>query len=214
MSECCYSSKGLSRRIRTSASGYLSGPIVAVPVPLAVYRIHGENLFHSPGSEIRVERIERRIKTFGILVEGMKNWLTTHGHNLNEPGVTEFFVQWSLSQEADEFAIRPPGRFRFFWHLFRYNYYFAPRLTWRLMLVNYVTAFGALALGYKHVYLIEIGCSASDAFWETVYNNSYAHRLIEASHTIAFLSQFVYIPCSAIKLNECFARRYMDWQEG
>ena len=93
-------------------------------------------------------------------MEGMKNWLTTHGHNLNEPGVTEFFVQWSLSQEADEFAIRPPGRFRFFWHLFRYNYYFAPRLTWRLMLVNYVTAFGALALGYKHVYLIDDWISA------------------------------------------------------
>jgi glycosyltransferase involved in cell wall biosynthesis len=152
--------------LRIQADSHLSGlviflaPIVAVPVPLAVYRIHGENLFHSPGSEISVERRERRIKTFGILVEGMKNWLTTHGHSLNEPGINEFFVQWSLSQEADEFAIRPPGRFRFFWHLFRYNYYFAPRLTWRLMLVNYVTAFGALALGYKHVYVIDDWISA------------------------------------------------------
>jgi glycosyltransferase involved in cell wall biosynthesis len=143
------------------ADSYLSGlviflaPIVAVEESLAVYRVHGANLFHSPGSEFSAERAHRRIKTFNTLTEGMKSWLTKNGHDLRQRDVHAFFMQWFLTREADEFTILRPGRLRLFWHLWRYNYYFAPRMSWRHLLVNYANAFGSLVVGYKHLHLIE-----------------------------------------------------------
>jgi hypothetical protein len=70
-------------------------------------------------------------------------------------------MQWFLTREADEFTISAPGRLRLFWHLWRYNYYFAPRLSWRHLLVNYINAFGALVLGYRHLHLIDDGIAAA-----------------------------------------------------
>ena len=143
------------------ADSHLSGliiflaPIVAIDEPLAVYRVHGANLFYSPGSQYSAERTQRRIKTFDTLTEGMKAWLQANGHDLNQRDVRAFFTQWLLTREADEFRVLTPGRLRLFWHLWRYNYYFAVRMTWRHLLVNYITLFGSLVVGYKHLYLIE-----------------------------------------------------------
>jgi glycosyltransferase involved in cell wall biosynthesis len=143
------------------ADSHLSGliiflaPIVAIDESLAVYRVHGANLFHSPGVEFSAERTQRRIKTFNALSEGMKAWLKTNGHDLSQRDVRAFLMQWFLNREADEFKVSMPGRLRLFWHLWRYNYYFAMRMSWRHLLVNYMTAFGSLVVGYKHLYLIE-----------------------------------------------------------
>lgn len=148
------------------ADSHLSGliifvaPIVAVEESLAVYRVHGANLFYSPGAEFNAERTRRRIQTFRTLTEGMKAWLAAHGHGASERDVRAFFMQWFLTREADEFTISTPGRLRFFRHLWRYNYYFAPRLSWRHLLVNYINAFGALVLGYRHLHLIDDGIAA------------------------------------------------------
>jgi glycosyltransferase involved in cell wall biosynthesis len=143
------------------ADSHLSGliiflaPIVAIEESLAVYRVHGTNLFYSPGAPFSADRIRRRIKTFDALTEGMKDWLRRNGHDLSRPDLRAFFMQWFLSREADEFTISVPGRLRLFWHLCRYNYYFATRLTWRHLFVNYLNAFGALVLGYRHLHLID-----------------------------------------------------------
>jgi len=147
--------------LRVQADSHLSGliiflaPIVALEESLAVYRVHGGNLFHAPGSELSVERTKRRIETFRILIEGMKDWIRSSGRNLEEPNLQAFFMQWFLTQEADQFTILPPGRLQLFRHLWRYNYYFAPRLTRRHLLVNYIHALGSLALGYRHLYLVD-----------------------------------------------------------
>ena len=143
------------------ADSYLSGlviflaPVVAIEESLTVYRVHGANLFYAPGAQFSAERTQRRIKTFVTLIEGMKAWLTKNGHDLRERDVHAFFMQWFLTREADEFTLLAPGRLRCFWHLWRYNYYFAPRMSWRHLLVNYANAFGSLVVGYKHLYLIE-----------------------------------------------------------
>lgn len=57
---------------------------MAVQEALAVYRVRGRNLFHSPGAEFSAERTERRIETFGILTRGMKAWLEAKGYDLKE----------------------------------------------------------------------------------------------------------------------------------
>src|SRR5277367_3728913 len=105
------------------ADSHLSGliiflaPIVAIDESLAVYRVHGANLFHSPGAEFNAERTQRRIQTFNTLTEGMKAWLKANGHDVSQKDVRAFFMQWHLTREADEFTISMPGRLRFFRHL-------------------------------------------------------------------------------------------------
>lgn len=151
----------IPEELTIQADSYLSGliiflaPIVAVDQSLAVYRVHGANLFYSPGSQFNAERTRRRIRTFKTLTEGMKTWLTKNGHDLRQRDVRAFLTQWFLTREADEFTLLTPGRLRFFWHLWRYNYYFAARMSWRHLVVNYINAFGSLVVGYKHLYLIE-----------------------------------------------------------
>jgi glycosyltransferase involved in cell wall biosynthesis len=143
------------------ADSHLSGliifvaPVVAIEEALAVYRVHGGNLFHSPGAQFSADRTRRRVETFQTLAEGMKEWLASNRRDVSQRDVRAFLAQWQLTWEADEFTISTPGRLRIFWHLWRYNYYFAPRLSWRHLLVNYINAFGSLMLGYRHLHLID-----------------------------------------------------------
>ena len=147
--------------LKIQADSHLSGliifvaPVVAVDEALAVYRVHGGNLFHSPGAEFNAERTRRRVATFAILAQGMKAWLAANGFDLGQQDVRAFFAQWELTREADEFTLEMPGRWRLFWHLWRYNYYFAPRMSWRHMAVNYLNAAGALLLGYRHLHFVD-----------------------------------------------------------
>jgi glycosyltransferase involved in cell wall biosynthesis len=139
------------------ADGHLSGlaiflaPVVAIEEPLAVYRQHGDNLFHTVGSDFDAVRFARRHATREILIDGMKGWLKANGYDAEEPNTRAWFTQWFLTQERDEFTLRPPGRLQCFRHLCRYTFYFAPQLSKRHMLVNYLNAFGTLVVGYEHV---------------------------------------------------------------
>src|SRR5580704_1258882 len=148
--------------LRIQADSHLSGliiflaPIVAISEPLAVYRVHGSNLFFAQDAEgFTSERTQRRIATRETLIKDMKSWLKAHGFDLRDRNIRAFFMQWFLCQEADGFAGRTPGRLRFFRHLWRYNYYHWPRLSWRHLVVNYYHAFGSLVVGYKKFYLLD-----------------------------------------------------------
>jgi glycosyltransferase involved in cell wall biosynthesis len=151
----------IPEELTIQADSHLSGlvifvaPVVAIDEALAVYRVHGANLFHSPGAQFNADRTRRRVETFKTLAEGMKEWLAANGRDVSQRDVRAFLAQWQLTWEADEFTIATPGRLRIFWHLWRYNYYFAPRLSWRHMLVNYINAFGSLILGYRHLHFID-----------------------------------------------------------
>ncbi len=144
------------------ADSHLSGliiflaPIIAIGESLAVYRVHGNNLFFAQDTEdFTAERARRRIATRDTLIKDMQSWLQANGFNLRDRNIRAFFMQWFFCQEADRFAGSPPGRLRFFLHLWRYNYYHWPRLTWRHRLVNSFNAFGSLVVGYKYFHLLD-----------------------------------------------------------
>ncbi len=150
--------------LRIQADAHLSGlviflaPVVAIDEALAVYRLHGRNLFHAKGCESAAEGAEgaeRRIATRGELIRGMKSWLHTRGYETETGELRDYLAQWSLAQEADGFTIEAPGRLRFFEHLWRSASCFAPRLTWRHRVVSYANAFGSLVVGYKHFNLLD-----------------------------------------------------------
>jgi glycosyltransferase involved in cell wall biosynthesis len=150
----------IPEQLTIQADAHLSGliiflaPIVGVPECLAVYRVHGQNLF-SDRSEASKERQELRARTRRVLVDEMKAWLTKRGYDLNRPDLFAFFKQWDLSQEKDEFVVTPPGRLRIFRHLMEYARFYGPQLTWRHRAVTYINAAGSLVVGYKNVHRLD-----------------------------------------------------------
>jgi glycosyltransferase involved in cell wall biosynthesis len=150
--------------LRIQADAHLSGlvifvaPVVAIEESLAMYRVHGRNLFHTAEGEAgatAAERARRRMATRKTLIEGMKSWLEEKGFDTKSGKIRSYLVQWSLAQETDAFTIAAPGRMQFVRHLWRCSYYFAPRVTWRHWVVNYVNTFGALIVGYERFGLLE-----------------------------------------------------------
>jgi glycosyltransferase involved in cell wall biosynthesis len=142
------------------ADAHLSGlivfvaPIVAIPEHLAVYRVHGANLF-SDRSEGSAKRHELRMKTRRALVDGMKYWLSERGYDLERPDLYAYFKQWDLSQEKEEFTVEAPGRVRISRHLLDYARYYGPQLTWRHRTVTYMNAAGSLVVGYKNAHRLD-----------------------------------------------------------
>ncbi len=124
------------------------GPIVAIPEPLAVYRIHGSNLYHHPASGISSERQGRRLATLKILLEEMDKWLLRRRYDLRRADILAFRRRWRLLFETEEFKLVTPGRLRFFFHLLRAMRTMNPCLTRRIQAVNLINAVGSLFVGY------------------------------------------------------------------
>jgi glycosyltransferase involved in cell wall biosynthesis len=147
--------------LRIQADGYLGvcivflAPVLAVPECLAVYRIHGQNLYYGDGAAIPAERREQRIMTRQVLIDGVQSWLSGNGYDLSRKEVRVFLTRWRLYQDGERFLLNPPGRAQFFTHLMRYSHCYGSRVPRRLRVINYLNAFGALVTGYRHFHLLE-----------------------------------------------------------
>jgi glycosyltransferase involved in cell wall biosynthesis len=147
--------------LRVQADGYISVcivflvPILAVPECLAVYRIHGQNLYYDNESAVSPERRRVRISARQVVIDGLQAWLSSNGYDLSRKEVRTFLTRWRLYQDGERFVLDPPGRVRFFSHLFRYSRCYGPQMARRLRIINYFNAFAALVVGYKHYYLVE-----------------------------------------------------------
>lgn len=133
------------------------GPVVAISEPLAVYRIHGSNLYYHSSAGIDKGRQCRRIETLKILLDEMDKWLAGRGYDLNQPEILAFRERWQLLYEKEEFLLETPGRLRFFWHLLRAMRNMDPCLNRRIQTVNGFNAVGALLVGYKHFSWLDAG---------------------------------------------------------
>jgi glycosyltransferase involved in cell wall biosynthesis len=146
----------LDEDLTTQADGLFAAliifvaPVVAIPEPLAVYRIHGSNLYMHPSAEVDLRRQSRRTKLFKIFFREFDKWLLAHGFELQKPEILAYRRRWRHVYEMEQFQLEQPGRIRFFWHLLRANQNMSPVLNWRIQLVNWLNAFGALFVGYRH----------------------------------------------------------------
>lgn len=129
--------------------------VVAIERPLAIYRIHGSNLYYQSDSVEDSERLSRRIDTFRALVEGMTAWFRSHGYNTRRPEIRSALLRWAILAERDEFKLSPPGRIRFFRHLVKSYSHRSVLMTWRIRAVNYFDAIGALIVGYEQVSTVQ-----------------------------------------------------------
>lgn len=126
-----------------------------VPEPLAVYRIHGENLWNLSASAAREQRLRQRMNTTRAVGSHVRQWLGKNSFDVNRGDIRAYLTQWTYKARADEFALEPPGRWRFFRHLMEQPRYFGTRMTWRHKVVLYVNALGALLVGYKNFPLLD-----------------------------------------------------------
>lgn len=140
--------------LKIQADAYLAalvvflGPVIGVAEPLAVYRVHGKNLFHGSGSTGERERLLRRIATRKVFIAEVSGWLVRSGRDVAREPIRSYLAQWELAQEAEEFRLAPPGRAKIFRHLMKYPHYFRERMSRRHQAAAYLDALGALILGY------------------------------------------------------------------
>jgi glycosyltransferase involved in cell wall biosynthesis len=124
-------------------------PILAVPEPLVVYRIHGSNHFYADERRMLVDARKIRMQKWRVLIEAMQKWLAANAYTRKQTSVRTFLNGWTLYQKKERFLIEPPGRLRFFWFVVWENYVISPIQTWKLTAFNYLCAPLALFLGFR-----------------------------------------------------------------
>jgi glycosyltransferase involved in cell wall biosynthesis len=140
--------------LRIQADAYLAalvvflGPVLGVADSLAVYRVHGQNLFYMSGGADESERIQRRIATRRVFLEEITGWLARSRRDVRREPVRSYLARWELAQEADQFRLEAPGRIAIFRHLLKYPFYFGEGMSWRHQVAAYMDAIGAVILGY------------------------------------------------------------------
>jgi glycosyltransferase involved in cell wall biosynthesis len=124
-------------------------PVLAVPEPLAVYRMHGQNQFHADEEDLSIERKRRRMDMNRTIMKAARNWATRHRHELKVRATRLFLARWSFLFESEHLRTEPPDRLAFFWHVIQENYFCSFEQTWKLTAYNYLAAISALFFGYS-----------------------------------------------------------------
>ena len=78
-----------------------------------------------------------------------------NGYDLASPNLQAYMKQWTKAQEVDGFALGKPSRWKYFRHLLEYPLFYGKIMSPRHRLYSYIRAFGALALGYERLYLLD-----------------------------------------------------------
>ena len=149
-----------------SACVVFVAPVVYVDEPLAVHRVHAGNLWNwagnSPpdravfeGDAADKARLERSIRTTRAIEMGVQEWLKKNGFDPNRPEIRSFLARWTMASRVGEFALSPPGRWRFARHLLDQPRYFGARMSWRHRLVQYANAVGSLFVGYRNYHRLD-----------------------------------------------------------
>lgn len=126
------------------------GPVMAIDEPLAVYRIHGANLYFQGAKALDPARQLRRIESLKVILDEMDKWLGAQGYDLQQPEILAFRRRWWSLYETEVFALRPPGRLRFFKHLRGTTKNMSPCLNPRIRMVNWINTMASLVVGFPH----------------------------------------------------------------
>ncbi len=141
--------------IRMLADAYLVilvplvSPILALPEPLTIYRIHGSNSYYA--DEQRMSQQARTIRGQQILtlIDSLFGWLARNQSVEKQRHVKFFRNRWDLLSKSLKFQNDPPGRWRSFLFLIRQNYVCSFSQSWKFTTLKYLSACSALVLGYR-----------------------------------------------------------------
>jgi hypothetical protein len=147
--------------LRSQADAYLTAliifvaPVAAVPEFLGKYRLHGANLFQLSDDRVSRRQVEHRMAMRAALLSSIKDWFAKHGHETGSPEIRAYLKQWTKAQERDGFALKVPGRWKYFEHLVEFPQIYGEIMTGRHRANSYLRAFAALFLGYHHLHLLD-----------------------------------------------------------
>jgi hypothetical protein len=86
----------------------------------------------------------------------IQKWLHRNGHDLRSADLRVCMAQWKKAQGEDGFALRAPGRWKYFRHLLGYPWTYGEVMTrWQRVYSCYMKACAALVLGYHHLHLFD-----------------------------------------------------------
>ena len=157
----------IPENIRLQADAYiallaaLDTPIQAVSECLAVYRIHGSNLFTSGAEGQTRNRRRQQIETWATIIEEIERWVRLTGADAESSGVRLLLERHRVYQQDMQFALDPPGRIEFFRLLLRKNRLNRDVRSAKLRVVSSLNAWASLITGYRHF-------RALDEFWLTL----------------------------------------------
>ena len=147
--------------LRSQADAFLTAliilvaPVVAVKEFLGKYRLHGANLFQTEGRQTSREQIEHRMAMRATLLAEIESWLQKNGHDIHAGDLRAYLTQWKKAQEQDGFALKAPGRWKYFRHLLGLPWTYGEIMTRRHRVYGYLRAYAALVLGYHHLHLLD-----------------------------------------------------------
>lgn len=145
----------IPEEIRMLADCYLASlfpfvaPVLAIPEPLAIYRIHGENSHYQTGLRISLETQRNKLFMWQTVINAMRKWLADNGYTRQLAPVSAILERWNSQLKDLAFGASRPGRVAFLFLLLRTTYNSRATQTWRFRLLNYLTAFGVLFVDYE-----------------------------------------------------------------
>jgi glycosyltransferase involved in cell wall biosynthesis len=137
------------------ADAYLAGlivfvaPVLALREPLAVYRIHGNNLFGGQRTGALRTKLERRMNTRKALHDRVAEWLSSNSYDVKSEPISSYLAQWEFAQACDRFQIEEPDRWTYFRHLWREARVYGELRSPRHRLATYANALAGLIGGYQ-----------------------------------------------------------------
>ena len=137
------------------ATAICLGPVAASGECLTKNRIHGQNLCFAERGQPNPKVLRQRLKAWKAAIASIREWARTNSSPIAQTKLELLIKRWELVQERDRFGIEPPGRLRYFAHLWRYTRTYAPVKSASNLVYSWAYAFAALVLGYKHVHYME-----------------------------------------------------------
>lgn len=92
----------------------LVAPIIAISEPLAVYRIHGQNLFFEPKPTQSAESKRRAHGMFITSLNGVEAWVRSHRGDLRTKEADLFLSRWPTRVGTGGVFCRPAGQVALF----------------------------------------------------------------------------------------------------
>lgn len=127
----------------------LAAPIRAIPDCLAVYRLHGTNLFAGGPASLTRERRQSQIDMLRSILGGVNSWIGEHGIDPQSPAVHALLERHYLYCQDMGFGLEPPGRWQFFRFQLRKNRLNRDVCGMKLRAINSFNAIASLATGYE-----------------------------------------------------------------
>jgi glycosyltransferase involved in cell wall biosynthesis len=92
---------------------------------------------------------EERVRSTKRTIDEVARWNLRYNDRIPKDRMRAYFVDWEFAIVGKEFAMEPPGRWRFFKHRVHFYRRYSAGMNWKQKLVNLGRVAGAPVVGYQ-----------------------------------------------------------------